>query len=460
MLRRRCARLCLPLIRRLPSAFAEYGGGARKNLGPAGRISFDAAIMLNLRENLPHSDEITSLYQVAAAPPQPTPIRRAAACGGVAPAARGPGAAAPSRACAGAGCRGAALAVRVCSRGRARCPPPGGLRAPLPAAPQSGAAAGSVVLRPLRRPRVPFRGGPGPPRRCPVAARCAPARPRAAALRSGRGRPRSARARLASLPPFPGLGRRFGRCGRCAACSLPCSRGAPPPVAASPGARAGAARCPPPAPCSRVSPPSWPAPRRSRSASPGACRRCAASAWGGPAVPGPRCGGARRSGGRGGRAGARCGGPRLGALARPPRGVGVPPLRRRFFRGCCGALLSRAARRGLASPALLSALPSAAASCALTAALLPRGLFAPPAHFVVQGEVESQGVTRSTTYSAGLLLDIQNKLRIRQNSYYYFAELFVDFVNRHCPALLVCSYQKSRWQIWTIRMRRRCCATF
>ena len=224
MLRRRCARLCLPLIRRLPSAFAEYGGGARKNLGPAGRISFDAAIMLNLRENLPHSDEITSLYQVAAAPPQPTPIRRAAACGGVAPAARGPGAAAPSRACAGAGCRGAALAVRVCSRGRARCPPPGGLRAPLPAAPQSGAAAGSVVLRPLRRPRVPFRGGPGPPRRCPVAARCAPARPRAAALRSGRGRPRSARARLASLPPFPGLGRRFGRCGRCAACSLPCSR--------------------------------------------------------------------------------------------------------------------------------------------------------------------------------------------------------------------------------------------
>ena len=203
--------------------------------------------------------------------------------------------------------------------------------------------------------------------------------------------------------------------------------------------------------------------RRARSlapASPGACRRCAASAWGGPAVPGPRCGGARRSGGRGGRAGARCGGPRLGALARPPRGVGVPPLRRRFFRGCCGALLSRAARRGLASPALLSALPSAAASCALTAALLPRGLFAPPAHFVVQGEVESQGVTRSTTYSAGLLLDIQNKLRIRQNSYYYFAELFVDFVNRHCPALLVCSYQKSRWQIWTIRMRRRCCATF
>lgn len=31
-------------------------------------------------------------------------------------------------------------------------------------------------------------------------------------------------------------------------------------------------------------------------------------------------------------------------------------------------------------------------------------------------------------------------LQIRQN--FYFAELFVDFVNRHCPVLLVCSYQK------------------
>lgn len=31
----------------------------------------------------------------------------------------------------------------------------------------------SVVLRPLRRPRVPFRGGPGPPRRCPAVVRCA-----------------------------------------------------------------------------------------------------------------------------------------------------------------------------------------------------------------------------------------------------------------------------------------------
>lgn len=153
------------------------------------------------------------------------------------------------------------------------------------------------------------------------------------------------------------------------------------------------------------------------------------------------------------------------ALCAPPRGVwGFRRCGGGFFAAaaarCCGALLSRAARRGLATPALLSALPSAAASCALTAALLPRGLFAPPAHFVVQGEVELQDITRSTTCSAGLLLDIQNKLRIRQNSYYYFAELFVDFVNRHCPALLVCSYQKSRCRTWTIRMRRRCCATF
>lgn len=293
----------------------------------------------------------------------------------------------------------------------------------------------SVVLRPLRRPRVPFRGGPGPPRRCPVAARCAPARPRAAALRSGRGRPRSARARLASRRPFPGLGRRVGRCGRCAACSLPCSRGAPPPVAASPGARVGAARCPPrplvpaslrPRGLRRVVPaPRRPAPRGARLGAAPPCQ--------GPAAAGP--GGLAAAGGLLAAAAAAA----FVALCAPPRGVGVPTLRRRFFRGCCGALLSRAARRGLASPALLSALPSAAASCALTAALLPRGLFAPPAHFVVQGEVELQDITRSTICSAGLLLDIQNKLRIRQNSY-YFAELFVDFVNRHCPILLVCSY--------------------
>ena len=133
-------------------------------------------------------------------------------------------------------------------------------------------------------------------------------------------------------------------------------------VARRPG---GGGAVPPPAPCSRVSPPSGPAPRRSRSASPGACRRCAASAWGGPAVPGPRCGGARRPGGRGGRAGARCGGPRLGALARPPRGVWG-------LRRCGGAFFAAAAARCCRAPPAAvwlrprcsSALPSAAASFA------------------------------------------------------------------------------------------------
>lgn len=436
MLRRRCARLRLPLIRRLPSAFAEYGGGARKNLGPAVRISFDAAIMLNLRENLPHSDEITSLYQVAAAPPQPTPIRRAAACGGVAPAARGPGAAAPSRACAGAGCRGAALAVCACPRGRARCPPPGGLRAPLPAAPQSGAAAGlcgaSAAAAASRSvPRGARPPAPLPPVvRCALLAlgllRCAPA---AVAL-GLRG--------LASLLPPPGLGPPRW--------SLRSLRGVLAPLrprrAAAFGGvavrpRGGGAVPPRPLVPASLRPRGLrrvvPAPRRPAPVAAARLRLGAAPPCQGPAAAGP--GGRAAAGGLLAAAAAAA----FVALCAPPRGVGVPPLRRRFFRGCCGALLSRAARRGLASPALLSALPSAAASCALTAALLPRGLFAPPAHFVVQGEVELQGITRSTTCSAGLLLDIQNKLRIRQNSY-YFAELFVDFVNRHCPILLVCSY--------------------
>lgn len=294
----------------------------------------------------------------------------------------------------------------------------------------------SVVLRPLRRPRVPFRGGPGPPRRCPpsFAAPCSPSGC-CAALRP---RSPSGCAGLLLSCPRPGLGRRVGRCGRCAACSLPCARGAPPPSAASPFVRVGAARCPPrplvpaslrPRGLRRV----VPAPRRPAPVAAARLRLGAAPPCQGPAAAGP--GGRAAAGGLLAAAAAAA----FVALCAPPRGVGVPPLRRRFFRGCCGALLSRAARRGLASPALLSALPSAAASCALTAALLPRGLFAPPAHFVVQGEVELQGITRSTTCSAGLLLDIQNKLRIRQNSY-YFAELFVDFVNRHCPILLVCSY--------------------
>lgn len=80
--------------------------------------------------------------------------------------------------------------------------------------------------------------------------------------------------------------------------------------------------------------------------------------------------------------------PSWGARAPPAWGLGFAPLRRRFFRGCCGALLSRAARRGLASPALLVRL---AFGCGflrtLTAALLPRGLFAPSAHLLFSEKV-------------------------------------------------------------------------
>lgn len=255
------------------------------------------------------------------------------------------------------------------------------------------------------------------PRRCAVRACspsgcCAALRPRSPSFCAGA--PRFA-------PPLPGLGpprwslrslrgvlapllpRRAAACGGVA--RRPGGGGAVPPRPLVPASLR-------PRGLRRVVPaPRRPAPRGARLGAAPPCQ--------GPAAAGP--GGRAAAGGLLAAAAAAA----FVALCAPPRGVGVPPLRRRFFRGCCGALLSRAARRGLASPALLSALPSAAASCALTAALLPRGLFAPPAHFVVQGEVESQGVTRSTTYSAGLLLDIQNKLRIRQNSY-YFAEFNIQ----------------------------------
>ena len=299
------------------------------------------------------------------------------------------------------------LAVRVCSRGRARCPPPGGLRAPLPAAPQCGAAAGSVVLRPLRRPRVPFRGGPGPPRRCPVAARCAPARPRAAALRFGRGRPPSARARLASLPPFPGLGRRGGRFGRCAACSLPCARGAPPPSAASPGARAGAARCPPrplvpaslrPRGLRRV----VPAPRRPAPVAAARLRLGAAPPCQGPAAAGP--GGRAAAGGAPGPAAA---GPVLGRSRAPRVGFGVCAAAAALF----SRLLRRAAvarrpprfgfARAARPPCLWLRLPSHADGRATAARP-----FCAFGAFVVQREGELQGITQSATYCVGYSLDI------------------------------------------------------
>lgn len=78
-----------------------------------------------------------------------------------------------------------------------------------------------AVLRPLRRPRVPFRGGALPPAPLPPVVRCALLAlgllrfaPAAVAL-GLRG--------LASLLPPPGLRPPRCRCGRCAACSLPCS---------------------------------------------------------------------------------------------------------------------------------------------------------------------------------------------------------------------------------------------
>ena len=92
--------------------------------------------MLNFRQYSNHSDEITSLYQVSSAArcSSFTIVRRAAACGGVAPAARGTGAAAPSRACAGAGCR-------------PRCWPSGCARGAVLVAPLRGACARPCPLR-------------------------------------------------------------------------------------------------------------------------------------------------------------------------------------------------------------------------------------------------------------------------------------------------------------------------
>lgn len=262
-----------------------------------------------------------------------------------------------------------------------------------------------AVLRPLRRPRVPFRGGALPPAPLPRRRAAARAPPRAAALRSGRGRPRAARARLCSCP-LRGL--------RPPLWSLRSLRGVLAPLlprrAAAFGGVAvrprGVGAVPPSAPSSRVSPPSGASPRRFRSASPVACRRRAASARVAPAVPARRCGGLRRSGGRGGAFGGRCGGRLLWRFAPPRVGFGVC---------AAAALFSRLLRRA-ASPALLVCLafgcgllrallraPPAviwlrpallvrlAFGCgfrrALTAALKPRGLFAPSAHLLFKAKI-------------------------------------------------------------------------
>ena len=267
-------------------------------------------------------------------------------------------------------------------------------------------------------------GGRCPPRRCPAVAP-----PRVLPLGLLRFAPAAValvlRARGFAPAPFAVSGRRFGRCGRCAACSLPCSRGAPPPSAASPFVRVGAARFSPAplVPASLrprglrrvVSAPRRPSPVaavRLRLGSPPPCQRAAAAACGGRAAAGGLLAAAA--------AAAFC-----GALRPPARGLGFAPLRRRFFRGCCGALLRRVARL----PCLRLRLPSRAA----VARRPPRSGFARaarppclrlrlPSHavgrataarpdcafgaFVVQGENRMQGATASTTYCADYSLDI------------------------------------------------------
>ena len=330
--------------------------------------------MLDFRQYSNHSDEITSLYQVSSAArcDSFTIVRRAAAFGGVAPAARGPGAAAPSRACAGAGCRprcwpsgcarGAVLVAplrgacarpcplrRRAARPRAlwcfgRC---GGLafrsaggRAPRAVAPslrgarllalgllRFASAAGALLLRGRASLRSPPSRSPAAAVGASVAARRARSLAPAARRRLRRRRRSSAWGRRGA-PPGP-LFPRLSALGACAA-SFPLR----------------VAR--------RLSP--------LRGFGLGRPRRARAPLRRGPAAGRPR--GARRGPLR--RA------PSWGARAPPAWGLGLAPLRRRFFRGCCGALLSRAARRGLASPALLVCL---AFGCGFLRALLR----APPA---------------------------------------------------------------------------------
>ena len=346
--------------------------------------------MLDFRQYSNHSDEITSLYQVSSAARcnSFTIVRRAAACGGVAPAARGPGAAAPSRACAGAGCRprcwpsgcarGAVLVAplrgacarpcplrRRAARPRAlwcfgRC---GGLafrsaggRAPRAVAPslrgarllalgllRFASAAGALLLRGRASLRSPPSRSPAAAVGASVAARRARSLAPAARRRLRRRRRSSAWGRRGA-PPGP-LFPRLSALGACAA-SFPLR----------------VAR--------RLSP--------LRGFGLGRPRRASAPLRRGPAAGRPR--GARRGPLR--RA------PSWGARAPPAWGLGLAPLRRRFFRGCCGALLSRAARRGLASPALLVRLAFGRGFLrTLTAALQPRGLFAPSAHLLFNEKV-------------------------------------------------------------------------
>lgn len=258
-----------------------------------------------------------------------------------------------------------------------------------------GASAAAAASRSVPR----GAGPPAPlPRRCAVRACspsgcCASLRPRAPSFCAGA--PRFA-------PPLPGLGppRWALRSLRGVLAPLRPRRAAAfGGVARRPG---GGGAVPPPAPCSRVSPPSGPAPRRSRSASPGACRRCAASAWGGPAAAGP--GGRAAAGGAPGPAAA---GPVLGRSRAPRVGFGVCAAAAALF----SRLLRRAAvarrpprfgfARAARPPCLWLRLPSHADGRATAARP-----FCAFGAFVVQREGELQGITQSATYCVGYSLDI------------------------------------------------------
>ena len=365
--------------------------------------------MLDFRQYTNHSDEITSLYQVSSAPRcnSLTPVRRAAACGGGAPAARGPGAAAPSRACAGAGCR-------------PRCWPSGCARGAVLVAPLRGACARPCPLRrSAARPRalwcfgrcggLAFRsaGGRAPRAVAPslrgarllalgllrfasaagalllrgrASLRSPPSRAWAAAVgasvaaRRARSLAPAARRRLRRRRPAPGRGR----------------RGAPPRPLVPASLRPRGLR--------RV----VPAPRRPAPVAAARLRLGAAPPCQGPAAAGP--GGRAAAGGAPGPAAA---GPVLGRSRAPRVGFGVCAAAAALF----SRLLRRAAvarrpprfgfARAARPPCLWLRLPSHADGRATAARP-----FCAFGAFVVQREGELQGITQSATYCVGYSLDI------------------------------------------------------
>ena len=316
------------------------------------------------------------------------------------------------------------VSLRVLAGSCSLSPPSGGgVRAPLPAAPLCGAVAGfrgaSAAAAASRS--VP-RGGAAPravaPRRS-----LRPARPRAAALRSGRGRPRAARACFSPAPARPSAAALSLRSLR--GVLAPLLRGAPPPSGRRRAPVRGRRGAPPRPLFPRLSAlggfaASFPL-RVARRLSPlcgfgsGRPRRASVPLRRRAAVGRPR----------GGLAAAAAAAAVFGALRPPAWGLGFAPLRRRFFRSCCGALLRRVARL----PCLRLRLPSRAAvarrpprSGFARAARLPclrlrlpsravgRATAARPdcafGAFVVQGENWMQDATASTAYCADYSLDI------------------------------------------------------